>query len=74
MSGDSKVLHIDDETNAIFDEIYPMIPDIETFYFAGGEALFQEEHYRILKRIIELEKFDARQQDCRIQGDRKSVV
>jgi hypothetical protein len=58
--GDSKVLHIDDETNVIFDEIYPMIPDIETFYFAGGEALFQEEHYKILKRIIELEKFDAK--------------
>ena len=58
--GDKKVLHVDDETNIIFDEIYPMIPDIETFYFAGGEALFQEEHYKILKRIIELEKFDAK--------------
>jgi len=60
LGSDSKVLHIDDETNVIFDEIEPMIPDIETFYFAGGEALFQEEHYRILKRIIELEKFDAK--------------
>ena len=54
LGGDSKVLHIDDETNVIFDEIEPMIPDIETFYFAGGEALFQEEHYKILNRIVEL--------------------
>tara|TARA_Y100000310_G_C20512212_1_gene729439 strand:+ start:14 stop:853 length:840 start_codon:yes stop_codon:yes gene_type:complete len=59
LGGDSKVLHIDDETNVIFDEIEPMIPEIETFYFAGGEALFQEEHYKILNRIIELGNTDV---------------
>lgn len=40
-------------------EIEPFFPDVESIYFAGGEPLIMEEHYQILQRLDELEKYDT---------------
>jgi MoaA/NifB/PqqE/SkfB family radical SAM enzyme len=40
-------------------EIEPFFPDVESIYFAGGEPLIMEEHYKILEKLDELEKYDT---------------
>ena len=35
------------------------IPFLEQIYFAGGEPLIMEEHYKILKELVRLERFDV---------------
>jgi MoaA/NifB/PqqE/SkfB family radical SAM enzyme len=35
------------------------IPYLERIYFAGGEPLIMEEHYRLLNELVRLEKFDV---------------
>jgi hypothetical protein len=39
-----------------------VIPDLEEVYFAGGEPLIMEEHYRLLNRLIEKGKTNIRLQ------------
>jgi len=34
-------------------DVYPYLKDVRSIYFAGGEALMHDEHYRILKYIID---------------------
>ena len=41
-------------------EIEPLFDTVEEIYFAGGEPLIMEEHYEILKKLIELGKTDVR--------------
>ena len=36
------------------------IEDVEYCYFAGGEPLIMEEHYYILKRLIDAKRFDVK--------------
>ena len=36
------------------------IPYLEQIYFAGGEPLIMEEHYRILKELVKREMFDVK--------------
>jgi len=40
----------------------PHIPYLEQIYFAGGEPLIMEEHYRILKELVKREMFGVRLQ------------
>lgn len=40
-------------------EIEPFFPDVESIYFAGGEPLIMEEHYKILEKLDELGKYDT---------------
>jgi len=40
------------------EEIMPHLEHAELIYFAGGEPLMQEEHYKMLDRLIELKRFD----------------
>ena len=44
----------------IWEQVEPMFEYVEDIYFAGGEPLLMEEHYRILKRLDELGKYDVR--------------
>ena len=41
------------------EEILPHLEHAEMIYFAGGEPLMQKEHYEVLNKLIELEKFDV---------------
>lgn len=38
-----------DDPDTLWKQLEPIIPDLEEIYFAGGEPLIMEEHYRILK-------------------------
>ena len=37
----------------IWQQLEPKIPDLEQVYFAGGEPLIMEEHYRLLRRLLD---------------------
>jgi sulfatase maturation enzyme AslB (radical SAM superfamily) len=41
-------------------QLEPHIPYLEQVYFAGGEPLIMEEHYRVLKELVKREMFDVK--------------
>lgn len=43
----------------MWEQLQPHIPYIENIYFAGGEPLIMEEHYRLLKELISLGRTDV---------------
>lgn len=46
--------------NDMWEQLLPHIPYIEQIYFAGGEPLIMEEHYRFLKELVKQERFDVK--------------
>jgi MoaA/NifB/PqqE/SkfB family radical SAM enzyme len=44
----------------IWNQLEPQIDNLEQVYFAGGEPLIMEEHYRLLKELIKRGKHDVR--------------
>jgi radical SAM protein with 4Fe4S-binding SPASM domain len=44
----------------MWEQLEPHIPYLEQIYFAGGEPLMMEEHYRILKELVKREMFDVK--------------
>ncbi len=48
------------ETAETWEEIEPLFDIVEEIYFAGGEPLIMEEHYRILKRLDEMKKYEVK--------------
>ena len=48
------IIGIDDE---ICDDLYSVV---EKIYFAGGEPLIMDSHYKVLDKLIEYEKFDVK--------------
>lgn len=46
----------------MWEQMQEHIPYLEQIYFAGGEPLIMEEHYRILKELVKREMFDVRLQ------------
>jgi sulfatase maturation enzyme AslB (radical SAM superfamily) len=44
----------------MWEQMLPHIPYLDQIYFAGGEPLIMEEHYRILKELVRQERFDVR--------------
>lgn len=46
------------ETAATWNEIEPLFDIVEEIYFAGGEPLIMEEHYRILQKLDKMKKYD----------------
>lgn len=49
-----------EDPQALWDQLEPLLPDLEEVYFAGGEPLLMEEHYRVLDRLIERRMFQVR--------------
>jgi hypothetical protein len=47
------------ETDA-WDQLVEHIEHVEQIYFAGGEPLLMEEHYKILDELVRRKKFDVR--------------
>ena len=41
------------ENPAFWDQLYTQIPYMRQLYFAGGEALVIDEHYKLLEKVIE---------------------
>ena len=44
----------------MWEQMQPHIPHLEQVYFAGGEPMMMEEHYRILKELVAREMFDVK--------------
>jgi sulfatase maturation enzyme AslB (radical SAM superfamily) len=44
----------------MWEQLLPHIDSVEQIYFAGGEPLMMEEHYRILEELERRERFDVR--------------
>lgn len=44
----------------MWEQMQEHIPYVEQIYFAGGEPLIMEEHYRVLKELVRLKRFDVR--------------
>jgi MoaA/NifB/PqqE/SkfB family radical SAM enzyme len=44
----------------MWEQLLPHIDYVEQMYFAGGEPLMMEEHYRILEELERRERFDVR--------------
>ena len=48
-----------DRPITLWEQLEPLFDSVEQIYFAGGEPLLMEEHYRILNRLIEMGKTDV---------------
>ena len=46
--GIPQLLKVGKDMDTFFKELEPMLLDVEKVYFAGGEAIITEEHYRVL--------------------------
>jgi radical SAM protein with 4Fe4S-binding SPASM domain len=44
----------------MWEQLLPHIDYVEQIYFAGGEPLLMEEHYRILDELVQRKRFDVR--------------
>jgi len=44
----------------MFAQLQPHLDYVEQIYFAGGEPLLMEEHYRILEELVARKRFDVR--------------
>jgi len=44
----------------MWEQMLPHIPNLEQIYFAGGEPLIMEEHYMILRELVERKMFHVR--------------
>ncbi|HVA65872.1 MAG TPA: twitch domain-containing radical SAM protein [Elusimicrobiota bacterium] len=48
------------ESDALWTQIEKLLPDLEEIYFAGGEPLLMEEHFRILDFLVKRKLFHVR--------------
>lgn len=48
-----------DRPITLWEQLEPLFDSVEQIYFAGGEPLLMEEHYRILNKLIEMGKTDV---------------
>jgi len=48
------------DPDKLWKQIEPLFETVEEIYFAGGEPLIMEEHYRILKKLDEMKRYDVR--------------
>ncbi len=46
--GIPQLLKVNDDEDKFFKDLEPMLLEVEKVYFAGGEAIITEEHYRVL--------------------------
>jgi len=58
--GHPKILKVREDMVSFMDELEPLLESVERVYWAGGEPLITEEHYRILDKWIEMGKRDVK--------------
>lgn len=56
---DRAIIHAVKDTEGLFNRLDEFLPHIQEIYFAGGEPMIMEEHYRILKRLDELKLYNT---------------
>ena len=55
-----KILFAGRTETDMWEQLEPHISYLEQVYFAGGEPMMMEEHYRILKELVRREMFDVK--------------
>lgn len=55
-----KILKVRNDMLNFMDELEPLLDSVERVYWAGGEPLITEEHYRILDKWIDMGKRDVK--------------
>jgi len=58
--GHKKILKVREDMRNFMDELEPLLGAVEQVYWAGGEPLITEEHYRVLDKWIEMGKHDVK--------------
>ncbi len=58
----AKIIKAGRSSNDIYDQMLKQFDNIEQIYFAGGEPLLMEEHYRILKELDRRKMYHVRLQ------------
>ena len=53
------IIHAVEDTQSLLDRLDEYLPHMQEIYFAGGEPMLMEEHYRILSRLDELSLHDT---------------
>jgi radical SAM protein with 4Fe4S-binding SPASM domain len=57
--GDQAIIQGVEDADGLFDQLDSLLPHVEEIYFAGGEPLLMDEHYRLLDRLAERGLFDT---------------
>ena len=55
-----KIIRPYKDEKTFWEKVEPYMDGLEEIYFAGGEPLIMEEHYRILKRLVEKKMFHVK--------------
>ena len=58
--GHPKIMRVGRSSNDIWEQLLKQFDHVEQFYFAGGEPLIMEEHYRILKELDKRKMYHVR--------------
>lgn len=58
--GHPKIMRVGRSSNDIWEQMLEQFDHVEQFYFAGGEPLIMEEHYRILKELDKRKMYHVR--------------
>lgn len=58
--GDQAIIRAHDDIDQLMAELDSFLPVVEEIYFAGGEPLMMEEHYRLLRALIVRGRTDVR--------------
>ena len=58
--GHAKIMRVGRNPNDIWNQMLEQFDHVEQFYFAGGEPLIMEEHYRILKELDKRKMYHVR--------------
>ena len=56
----AKIMKVGRSSNDIWDQMLEQFEHVEQFYFAGGEPIIMEEHYRILKELDRRKMYHVR--------------
>lgn len=59
-SKESKIFRVKDTITELWDDMNQWIDTVEQIYFAGGEPLIMDEHYKILEHLIEIGRTDIK--------------
>ena len=58
--GHPKIMRVGRSENDIWEQLLEQFDHVEQFYFAGGEPIIMEEHYRILKELDKRKMYHVR--------------
>ena len=58
-NNEKAIVHAVNDSESLLSRLDEYLPHVQELYFAGGEPMLMEEHYRILKRLDELGLHDT---------------